>query len=60
MPTLDRNVCAICAHNIHRPECPHPWRQPFEKWPPVMRNQLKDMVPHGFDPDPPQPQPEAA
>ena len=51
--SLNPNICAICAHDIHSPACPHPWRQPFDLWPPMLRNQLKRLVPNGYDPDPP-------
>ncbi|MDE2105757.1 MAG: hypothetical protein KGL39_51510 [Patescibacteria group bacterium] len=43
------NPCAICAHDIKTPACPHPWKQPFEKWPEAMRNQLRRLVPCGWD-----------
>lgn len=50
--TLNPNSCAICAHDIHSTACPHPWAQPFDKWPAPLRNQLKALVPDPFDPDP--------
>lgn len=52
MSTLNPNICAICAHDIHSPACPHPWAQPFDKWPAPLRNQVKTLVPYPFDPDP--------
>ena len=42
-------ACAICAHEINSPGCPHPWKQPFQQWPKPLLDQLKRLVPNGWD-----------
>ena len=43
------NACAICAHEVKTPSCPHPWSTPFDKWPKPMLDQLRRLVPYGWD-----------
>jgi hypothetical protein len=49
MPARTYHACAICAHDRKTPSCPHPWKTPFDKWPPHLIEQLKRMVPNGWD-----------